>query len=635
MKIVTYNVNGLRSRISQYGSLLKLLNSLDADIICIQETKISKQELTADLIMAEGYETFFSCTRASGKGRGYSGVATFCRVNSAFSSIEVALPVAVEEGFTGLLENSRGVSTEKDRMPAKVEGLEGLSKEDLLKVDSEGRCIITDHGHFVLFNIYGPRAECDDTERLQFKLTFYKILQKRWESLLNQGKRVFIVGDFNIAPAAIDSCAAGPDFGKNQFRRWLRSILAESGGSFFDVFRAKHPERAEAYTCWAQNNGAEEFNYGTRIDHILIAGSCLHQNHDTQSHNFVNCHVKECDILLQFKRWKPENTHRWKGGRSVKLEGSDHAPVYISLREIPSVPQHNTPSLSARYVPEVYGFQQTIVSMLVKRQEATQVKTHGVSHLDYDENITIGSCSESVKRSFQDCSRSGLPSDETFLSPNLESKGFNQRIDELSNNFGNEAAQNTPVTSRSKHTKPRTSQCTATKKKAKQSNSSQLSLRSFFQKKPNLSVDPDISSTDISLGQVDILKEKSESHLTKETDYPNETPIDGYESNSCKKFDFNISPSDQDQGDVNACDSSEKEKNNHALLEWQRIQQLMQNSIPLCKGHGEPCVARVVKKAGPNFRRRFYTCARAERYVIDTIRYRRNQEIAFACVDPA
>lgn len=74
MKIVTYNINGLRPRISQHGSLLKLLDSFDADIVCFQETKLRRSELTADLAAAEGYESFFSCTRTSERGRsGYSG----------------------------------------------------------------------------------------------------------------------------------------------------------------------------------------------------------------------------------------------------------------------------------------------------------------------------------------------------------------------------------------------------------------------------------------------------------------------------------------------------------------------------------------------------------------------------------
>ncbi|KAL6551988.1 Aminopeptidase 2 mitochondrial [Orobanche gracilis] len=78
MKIVTYNVNGLRPRVSQFGSLRKLLDSLDADIICFQETKLSRQELRADLVQAEGYESFISCTRTTEKGRiGYSGAICF------------------------------------------------------------------------------------------------------------------------------------------------------------------------------------------------------------------------------------------------------------------------------------------------------------------------------------------------------------------------------------------------------------------------------------------------------------------------------------------------------------------------------------------------------------------------------
>uniref|UniRef100_A0A2P2J875 Uncharacterized protein MANES_01G146000 n=1 Tax=Rhizophora mucronata TaxID=61149 RepID=A0A2P2J875_RHIMU len=311
MKIVTYNVNGLRQRISQFGSLLKLLDSFDADIICFQEIKLRRQELTADLAMADGYESFFSCTRTTVKGRtGYSGVATFCRVKSAFSSTELALPVAAEEGFTGLVNNNNNSKKEKGKVAEIARGLEEFERDELIKVDSEGRCLITDHGHFVIFNVYGPRAESDDMERVQFKLMFFKILKKRWENLLHEGRRIFVVGDLNIAPTAMDRCDAGPDFENNDFRRWFRSLLVQSGGHFMDIFREKHPERRDAYTCWPSNTGAEQFNYGSRIDHILYAGSCLHQEHDLRGHNIVSCHVKDCDILTEYKRCKPGNTER-------------------------------------------------------------------------------------------------------------------------------------------------------------------------------------------------------------------------------------------------------------------------------------------------------------------------------------
>ncbi|XP_061999374.1 DNA-(apurinic or apyrimidinic site) endonuclease 2 [Rosa rugosa] len=575
MKIVTYNVNGLRPRIAQFGSLLKLLNSLDADVICFQETKLRRQELTADLVMAEGYESFFSCTRTSERGRaGYSGVATFCRVKSAFNSDEVALPVAAEEGFSGLL----------GELDTVAEGLEEFSKEELLQVDGEGRCVVTDHHHFVLFNLYGPRAGGDDTERIKFKLNFYKMLQKRWESLLRQGRRIIVVGDLNIAPTCLDRCEAEPEFENNQFRRWFRSMLVENRGSFFDVFRAKHPDRREAYTCWSQSSGAEEFNYGSRIDHILCAGLCLHQEQDLENHNFVACHVKECDILTQYKRWKPGNSLRWKGGqRSIKLEGSDHAPVYTSLLELPNICQHSTPRLSARYIPMVRGLQQTLVSLLMKRKVS-----------EVDEINIKESCSETETSLPDQCGTPCSSSSQDF--------GFrSSRTIECSSGFANEAACDTLVTLSSEPTKTRPGN--ETKKKAKGSQLSQLSLRSFFQK----------SSIPSKSNRADSGTESTQIDISESNHLPNETPMPTNQSGSVEQCVLHSSASirDADQDELAAC-SLKKEKNSLALLEWQRLQQVMQNSIPLCKGHREPCVPRVVKKQGPNFGRRFYVCARAE-----------------------
>ncbi|KAK3024459.1 hypothetical protein RJ639_042991 [Escallonia herrerae] len=596
MKIVTYNVNSLRSRISQFGSLRQLLLSLDADIICFQETKLAKQELRADVVWADGYESFFSCTRTVDRGRtGYSGVATFCRVKSAFSSNEVALPVDAEEGFTGLLENARGFGTGKDEFPYVAEGLEEFSSEVLLKVDSEGRCIITDHGHFVLFNIYGPRAECDDTERIQFKHTFFKILQRRWESLLCRGRRILVVGDLNIAPAAIDRCDAGPDFEKNEFRKWFRSLLVENGGSFFDVFRAKHPERREAYTCWPTNTGAEEFNFGTRIDHILIAGSCLHEEHNLEGHDFVTCHVKECNILAQFKRWKPGNTPRWKGGRSIKLEGSDHAPVCISLFEIPNIPQHSTPSFSTRYCPQVEGCQQTLVSMLMRRQSAAKVNSPGGSSSS-DEKVIVQSCNQSVKRSIEAYKLSGKSLDQPR--PTEDSASI---TDDCSQASFHDASNKRLLNLGSNNTKQM--HCVQPDKKARHSQSSQLSLTSFFQKTSKSSDGDHSSDAVISLNQAD---------LSSSNHYSGITCMNDDESIIPEKSDLNISASRQNLVELDACQYSEKEKRSVALLEWQRIQQHMQSSIPLCKGHGESCVSRIVKKEGPNSGRRFYVCARAE-----------------------
>ncbi|XP_078442841.1 endonuclease/exonuclease/phosphatase family protein isoform X1 [Wolffia australiana] len=527
MKIVTYNVNGLRQRVVQHGSLKKLLDALDADIICLQETKLSRQDLSADVTMAQGYESFFSCTRTTEKGKTcYSGVATFCRVTSAFSSQETSLPLYAEEGFTGLLWKSG--RKENIKIDFSLDGLQ-VGNEDLFKVDSEGRCMITDHGHFVLINIYGPRADENDLERVRYKDLFFKILQRKWESLLGQGKRVCVVGDFNIAPAAIDCCDPRPGFEDNPFRKWLKSLLKEFGGSFVDVFRALHPEREGAYTCWPQNVGGEEFNYGTRIDLILFSGPCFHQSDDEDGHTFLRCHVKECDILGQFKRGK-DNIVRWNGGRCTKLEGSDHVPVYISLAGVPDVPVHNTPSLAARYIPEVRGWQQTIVPLLLKRPAQT----------DPERQETDGSTSQNS----QACFGSGNNSQPSKLQ-----------------NVGLRAG-----------------------KRIDKRMSSQLTIQSFFQKHESSSSD----RASASASAVDVFC----SHVR----------VSGRGGSECSES----TEEEEEEGE------GSQDKNSFALLEWQRIQARMQTSLPLCKGHKEPCVARFVKKSGPNIGRGFYVCARAK-----------------------
>ncbi|TVU10176.1 hypothetical protein EJB05_43687, partial [Eragrostis curvula] len=522
VKIVTYNVNGLRPRVAQHGSLRRLLDALDADIICFQETKLSRQDLSGDVIMAEGYEAFVSCNRSS-KGRGsYSGVATFCRVSSAFSSQEVALPVAAEEGFTGLQDYTKNSEIIGDfvlAMPVEDEGLGEITREDLLKVDNEGRCIITDHGHFVLFNLYGPAVVEDDEERVRFKLLFYKILQKRWEHLLSLGKRVFVVGDFNIAPASIDRCDAPSGFEKQMFREWLRSMLREHGGPFFDAFRSKHPDR-------------------------------------------------------------------WNGGRSIKLEGSDHIPVYILLKEIPELPVHNTPPSAARYLPEVRGRQQSIVSFL-KKGKKHELQDATYLNLSEDRADDIR-CSDDLgnKTIVKEQLAAGIPEfSKGGNLPSLMCKGTN--LDQwITDGSGGVSRDSKKASLSSTKSVPN--------KKMKHTLSSQRTIKSFFQQ-------PGSKEGNVSTSTLFTPVETV--HCTDESCAPNGDNLP--ENIQCTTS----AAEDQDNTDT-SCTLS-KDKSNAAILEWQRIQQKMKMTLPRCKGHREPCIPRSVKK-GSNMGRLFYVCARAQ-----------------------
>lgn len=237
----------------------------------------------------------------------------------------------------------------------------------------------------------------------------------------------------------------------------------------------------------------------------------------------------------------------------------------------------------------------------MKRQKAEQVKTFEVSSSFSDENITTRSCSEILKRSSQDCCISDLPSGDFLSSSNLQSEGVIPRLDGPSICSISDSSNRIITASIIRQTK--STPGTVTKKKARQSQCSQLSLKSFFQKSSNVKDGVDNDAVDASLDQAD---------ESKSNQNPNKTSMGDDESKSSKMVELDVSASNQEQGVVISGSSPQRDKNDIALVEWQRIQQLMQNSIPLCKGHGEPCVSRVAKKPGPNHGRRFFVCARAE-----------------------
>lgn len=342
MKIVTWNINGIRTF---GGGIKKALDSLDADIICVQETKVTRDLLDERTAIVDGYNSYFSYSR----GRtGYSGVATYCK--------DSATPVTAEEGLTGLLANHEGaVRCYGD--PTE------FSNEELQLLDNEGRALITQHKvecqggeqTVTVINVYCPRADPEKPERKQFKLRFYKLLQCRAEALLNHASHVIVLGDVNTSHRPLDHCdpVDDDDFGEHPGRKWLDEFLhdgtkqeghsdKEQGeksdslprGKFVDTFRYFHPTRANAFTCWSTLTGARQTNYGTRIDYI-----------------FADCrltkeHFVAADIM-------PE------------VEGSDHCPVRGQL-DCSLVPSSKPPPICTRYLPEFAGKQQKLSRFLVK-----------------------------------------------------------------------------------------------------------------------------------------------------------------------------------------------------------------------------------------------------------------------------
>ncbi|XP_051914040.1 DNA-(apurinic or apyrimidinic site) lyase 2 [Hippocampus zosterae] len=333
MKIVTWNINGIRS--FRCG-IKKTLDELDADIICVQETKVTRDLLDERIAIVDGYNSYFSFSRGRS---GYSGVATYCK--------DIATPIAAEEGLTGLLTNNAGAI-----------GCYGNQSEftddELQLLDNEGRAIVTQHRvqcsdkiqTITVINVYCPRADPEKPERRQFKLQFYKLLQTRAEAMLKNGSSVILLGDVNTSHRPIDHCDPNEidDFEDNPGRKWLNVFLRDDkpsasadfshSGKFVDTFRYFHPTRTGAFTCWSTLTGARRTNYGTRIDYIFA-------DYQLAKEQFV-----AADIM-------PE------------VEGSDHCPVWGALRCI-LLPNSKPPPLATCYLPEFAGKQQKLSHFLVK-----------------------------------------------------------------------------------------------------------------------------------------------------------------------------------------------------------------------------------------------------------------------------
>ncbi|CAF0776501.1 unnamed protein product [Didymodactylos carnosus] len=323
MRITTWNINGLRSL---KAPLKTVLDSLESDIICVQETKVTRDALPEDYAIVDGYHSFYSYSRLR---TGYSGVATFCKYN--FS------PSRAEEGLSG-----RFVRHLTDKLGGDYSILDQLlNEEDLVTLDKEGRTVVTEHRLtdgtiLVIFNVYCPRADPNLPERLEYKLKFFKALEARARYFLQQGSRIIIVGDLNVSHKLIDTCDPGDleDFELSPSRKWLNGLLNDS--QFTDTFRHFYPTELNAYTCWSTVSRSRVHNYGTRIDYIIADSKTVNES-------LASCLLRP-DIL-----------------------NSDHCPVMAKFN-LECLPVSKPSSFCTRYWPEFQGKQIKLSQFLTKKK---------------------------------------------------------------------------------------------------------------------------------------------------------------------------------------------------------------------------------------------------------------------------
>lgn len=221
MKLVSWNVNGIRACARK--GFLDFFKEADADLFCIQETKLQEGQIILEL---EGYHQFWNYAEK----KGYSGTAVFSKKE----------PLSVKYGIG---------STEHDH---------------------EGRAITVEYEEFYLVNVYTPNSQ-RDLARLGYRLSWEdKLREYLFE--LDKTKPVILCGDLNVAHNEIDLKNPKPNRGNSGFtveERGKMTELLDSG--FVDSFRHLHPDVKDVYTWWSYMNKVREKNIGWRIDYFIVS----------------------------------------------------------------------------------------------------------------------------------------------------------------------------------------------------------------------------------------------------------------------------------------------------------------------------------------------------------------------------
>lgn len=221
MKCVSWNVNGLRAIVKK--NFLEFFNEVDADIFCIQESKLQEGQIELDL---PGYYQYFNYAEK----KGYSGTAIFTKEEP----LNIKLGMGIEE------------------------------------FDHEGRVITLEYPEFYFVTVYTPNAQ-SELARLEFRMAWEDTFRAYLVDL-DQMKPVIVCGDLNVAHQEIDLKNPKTNRGSAGFsdeERAKFTELLESG--FVDTYRFFNPEQEGAYTWWSYRFKAREKNAGWRIDYFLIS----------------------------------------------------------------------------------------------------------------------------------------------------------------------------------------------------------------------------------------------------------------------------------------------------------------------------------------------------------------------------
>jgi len=253
MKIISYNVNGIRAALNK--GFIDWLKSANPDVICLQEIKALKEQLDLDIFIQAGYKYNYWY---SAQKKGYSGVAVLCKTE----------PNHIEYGT--------GIET----------------------MDFEGRNLRVDFDEVSVMSMYLPSGT--NSERLEFKFNYMDEIQEYLTTLRNSIPNLVVCGDYNICHEEID--IHNPKM-KNvsgflpEEREWLGTFI---NSGFIDSFRHLNKE-SQQYSWWSYRANARANNKGWRLDYAMVANP-LQEKIKRAVILTEAVHSDHCPILVELEK---------------------------------------------------------------------------------------------------------------------------------------------------------------------------------------------------------------------------------------------------------------------------------------------------------------------------------------------
>tara|TARA_B100001113_G_scaffold90085_1_gene72071 strand:+ start:1985 stop:2746 length:762 start_codon:yes stop_codon:yes gene_type:complete len=252
LKIISYNVNGIRAAINK--GFIEWLRESNIDVICIQETKANKEQVEINLLEKIGYHNYWF----SAQKKGYSGVAIFSK-----------------------------------KPPNNV-----IYGTKINHIDYEGRVIQVDYDKLSIISLYLPSGT--NIDRLEYKFKFMKDFKEYIDDLKIRYPKLIICGDYNICHKEID--IHDPIRNKNvsgflpEERQWLDKFI---NSGFIDSFRHLNSE-PHNYSWWSYRANSRVNNKGWRIDYALVSESLKKNINNSFILNSVK-HSDHCPVGVEIK----------------------------------------------------------------------------------------------------------------------------------------------------------------------------------------------------------------------------------------------------------------------------------------------------------------------------------------------